>query len=143
MKTTWFQDFRLVDIGRLAYEQALQIQESLVNKRIVGFSHDCLVIGEHPPVVTIGRSGSLKDLRVSKEALQEKGVNVYHVDSGGMATSHGPGQLVVYPILKLKKRDLHLYLQTVTDVIAALLQTYGLNPEFKRGSPVFGWVLPR
>ena len=125
----------VLDWGLLEYGEVLVRQKALVEKRISGSSPDCLVLVEHPPVVTIGRSGSLGDLHVSKETLGQKGVALYNVDRGGMATFHGPGQLVAYPILKLKEKDLHLTLRTLQDSLARVLRTYGLDPEFKAGQP--------
>lgn len=125
----------LLDWGLLEYGEAFLRQKTLVEERIAGSSWDRLLLVEHPPVVTIGRSGSLEDLHISKKALSQKGVALYHVDRGGMATFHGPGQLVAYPIVKLKMRDLHLYLRTLQHTLASVLRTYGLNPEFRNGSP--------
>jgi lipoic acid synthetase len=129
------KQLEVLDWGLLEYGEALVRQKVLVEERIAGSSPDCLVLVEHPPVVTIGRSGSLEDLHVSKEALSRRGVALYHADRGGMATFHGPGQLVAYPILKLKEKNLHLYLRTLQDTLAKVLRTYGLNPEFRRGQP--------
>ena len=125
----------VLDWGLLEYGEALLRQKAFVEERIAGFSPDCLVLVEHSPVVTIGRSGSLEDLHVSKEALSQQGVALYHVERGGMATFHGPGQMVAYPILKLKEKNLHLTLRTLQDSLASVLRTYGLNPEFKNGQP--------
>jgi len=125
----------VLDWGLLEYGEALLRQKALVEERIAGSSPDHLVLVEHPPVVTIGRSGSSKDLHISKEALSQKGVALYHVERGGMATFHGPGQLVAYPILKLKDKNLHLTLRTLQHTLARVLRTYGLNPEFKNGQP--------
>jgi lipoate-protein ligase B len=125
----------VLDWGLLEYGEAFLRQKELVERRVAGISPDCLVLVEHPPVVTIGRSGSLEDLRISKGALSRKGIALYHVDRGGMATYHGPGQLVAYPILKLKEQDLHPYITTLQDSLAAVLRIYGLEPEFKNGQP--------
>jgi lipoic acid synthetase len=125
----------VLDWGLLEYGEAFLRQKALVERRIAGSSPDCLVLVEHPPVVTIGRSGSLEDLRISKEALTQEGVALYHVDRGGMATYHGPGQLVAYPILKLKEKNLHFFLSTLQDALARVLRIYGLKPEFKDGQP--------
>jgi lipoic acid synthetase len=125
----------VLDWGLLDYGEAFLRQKALVEKRIAGSSPDCLVLVEHPPVVTLGRSGSLDDLRISKGALTQKGVALYRVDRGGMATYHGPGQLVAYPIVKLKEKNLHLYLSTLQDAVESVLRTYGLKPEFKKGQP--------
>jgi lipoic acid synthetase len=126
---------KVLDWGLLEYGEAFVRQKALVEKRIAGSSPDCLVLVEHPPVVTIGRSGSSADLHVSEETLSHKGVGLYHVDRGGMATFHGPGQMVAYPILKLEEEDLHFTLRTLQDSLARVLRTYGLNPEFKTGQP--------
>jgi len=126
---------QVIDWGLLAYDEAMKLQEALVSERIAELSPDRLVLVEHPPVVTIGRSGSSKDLRESEEVIKGKGAMVFRVDRGGMATFHGPGQLVVYPIIKLKTKDLHLYLQMLLDAVAAVLRSYGLNPEFRKRKP--------
>jgi len=126
---------QVLDWGLLPYGEALKLQEALVSERLAEISPDRLVVVEHPPVITIGRSGSLKDLRDTEAVLNRRGALVFRVDRGGMATFHGPGQLVAYPILKLKIKDLHLYLKMLLDTVAAMLCSYGLNPEFKSGRP--------
>ncbi len=90
-------------------------------------------------MVTIGRSGSLKDLRVTQDVLKQKGVSLHRVDRGGMATFHGPGQLVVYPIVKISDKDIHVFLKQLLDAAADVLKSYGLIPEFKEGKPGL-WV---
>ena len=135
------QGLEVLDWGQLGYGEAFGRQMALVEERIAGSSPDRLVLVEHPHVVTVGRSGSLKDLRISKEELEQKGVEVYQVDRGGMATFHGPGQLVAYPIIKLHHRDVHLYLRTLLETVAGVVRTYGLEPGFREGRPGV-WVGP-
>ena len=125
----------VLDWGLLGYNEAFQRQLSLVGERIKGSVPDRLVLVEHPPVVTLGRSGSQKDLCISEAVLRQIGVEYYAVDRGGQATFHGPGQLVAYPIIKLAEKDLHRYVQTLLEVVAAVLRTYGLKPAFKQGRP--------
>jgi lipoic acid synthetase len=129
------KDLEVLDWGLLEYGEALVRQKALVEKRIAGSSPDCLVLVEHPQVVTIGRSGSSEDLHVSKEILDKKGVALHYVERGGMATFHGPGQLVAYPILRIKDKDVHFTLRTLQDSLARVLRNYGLNPDFKAGQP--------
>jgi len=129
------QEIQIIDWGRLDYGQALVRQQQMVTDRIRGRSPDRLVLVEHPPVVTIGRSGSLKDLCIAKEALSQKGVSLHKVDRGGRATFHGPGQLVVYPIVKVSDKDLHAFLKRLLDTIADVLRSYRLVIEFKKGKP--------
>ena len=134
-----FKRIQVLDWRLLPYGETLKRQTALVEKRINGSSPDCLVLVEHTPVVTIGRSGSLNDLRISEDVLKRKGIEVYQVDRGGMATFHGPGQLVAYPIIKLQHTDLHRYLQTLLNTVADVLRAYGLEPVFKEGRPGI-WV---
>ena len=123
------------DWGFLGYKQAFQRQLTLVDRRIADDRADRLVLVEHPPVVTVGRSGDAEDLCISEAALGLKGIEFCRVDRGGRATYHGRGQLVAYPIIKLVHKDLHLYLQTLLEVVSAVVRTFGLDPVFKKGQP--------
>ena len=107
--------------------------------RIVDRTPDRLILVEHPPVVTLGRSGNAGDLRVPREAIRRAGIEVFETDRGGQATYHGPGQLVVYPIIKLLVKDLHQYLDLMLKTTASLLESFGLKPEMKTGRPGL-WV---
>ncbi len=139
MENSKLQEIQIIDWGVLDYGQALVRQHEMVSERINGRSPDRLVLVEHPPVVTIGRSGSLNDLCIPKEALDQKGVALEKVDRGGRATFHGPGQLVVYPIVKVRDKDLHIFLDHLLDTFADVLRSYGLVPELKNGKPGL-WV---
>ncbi len=120
---------------RTEYGEALSRQLALVEKRISDSSPDRLILTEHPPVITIGSSGGPSDLLADPETLQKAGIGLYRVNRGGRATYHEPGQLVAYPIIKLKVRDLHLYLETFLEAAEDLLRRYGLRPEYKHGRP--------
>ena len=125
----------VLDWGLLTYGEAFQRQLELVEERIAGDAPDRLVLVEHPPVVTLGRSGGVEDLRIPEDALRSKGIELCHVDRGGRATYHGPGQLVVYPIIKLKSHDLHDYIERLQRIIATVIRTYGLNSLMQPGQP--------
>ncbi len=127
--------FEILDWGHLGYKEAYQRQLDLVEERLKGLAPDRLVLVEHPSAVTLGRSGSQKDLCISEAALQQRGVELFQVDRGGQATFHGPGQLVAYPIIKLSDNDLHRYLHTLSEVVAGVVRAYGLQPLFKNGRP--------
>ena len=129
----------VLDWGTLEYEEALQRQKSLVQERINDEAPDRLVLVEHPPVVTIGRSGDARDILVSETALRAKGIDVRQVDRGGKVTFHGPGQLVAYPVIKLRDKDLRKYLDRLLEAVAGTLWEYGLRPEWRKGSPGL-WV---
>jgi lipoyl(octanoyl) transferase len=134
----------ILDLGTIDYNDALKIQHELVNKRRLGEIHDSVIIVEHPPVFTIGRSGSRKNLLVKEEYLNRRGIRVMDVDRGGDITFHSPGQLVIYPILDLKARtkDLHKYLRTLEEVAINFLQKYDVLG--RRLSDATGvWVLDK
>ena len=135
MENHKLQEIQVIDWGLLDYGQALVRQQQMVADRIKGRCPDRLVIVEHPPAVTIGRSGSLKDLCIAKEALDQKGVSLHKVDRGGRATFHGPGQLVVYPIVKVGDKDLHAFMERLLHTVADVLRSYRLVPELKEGRP--------
>jgi len=112
------------------YAETLHLQRAIARARIEGsLSHDVLLLVEHPPVITLGRSSS-KDHLVAPEALlAARGVERFDVDRGGDVTFHGPGQLVGYPIIDLKKhrQDLHWYLRQLEEVLIRAVGTFGLD----------------
>jgi lipoate-protein ligase B len=121
-----------VPLGRLGYVEALELQRSLARDRISGaIPQDLLLLVEHPPVVTLGRSSKQKHLVASPEFLQSKGVELFEVERGGDVTFHGPGQLVGYPIIDLKrhKQDLHWYLRKIEEALINSLGDYGIPGE--------------
>jgi len=121
-----------VPLGQLGYLEALELQRSLARDRISGtIPQDLLLLVEHPPVVTLGRSSKQKHLVASPEFLQSKGVELYEVERGGDVTFHGPGQLVGYPIIDLKRhrQDLHWYLRKIEEALINSLDDYGIPGE--------------
>lgn len=129
----------VLDWKMLSYGKAFNRQKDLVSERIEERSKDRLILVEHPPVVTIGRSGNRDDISYSKDLLSQKGIEICYVDRGGRATFHGPGQLVVYPIIRLEDEDLHAYLQKLLKAVLALLHEFGLEAKLKEGFPGI-WV---
>ncbi len=135
MKNCSSSDLQVIDWGLLSYGEGYRRQKRMAEERIADKSPDRLVFVEHPPVVTIGRGGSLQDLCAPLEVLRRKKVDLHRVDRGGKATFHGPGQLVAYPILKLGEKDLHAFLKRLLNALASVLRWYELIPEFKKGNP--------
>ncbi len=132
---SFHQNLEILDWGKRDYEEALSGQRMMVEERIAGVAADRLVLVEHPPMITIGRSGSLADLRTCEAVFRQKGIPVVKIERGGKATFHGPGQLVAYPIIKVEHNDLHHYLKTLLEVTADVLLSYGFRPLFKKGQP--------
>ena len=122
----------IVDCGRRGYGEMLELQRSIAADRIRGeLSEDLLLLVEHPPVITLGRSSKDAHLLANPESLRARGVEVFEVERGGDVTFHGPGQLVGYPIIDLKrhKQDLHWYLRQVEEVLIRALRSFGLTGE--------------
>lgn len=123
--------------GRVDYDIAWERQKEAVAARALPADlPDKLILLEHPPTYTLGRRGTLDHLLLSQADLEAAGFTLRWVDRGGDITYHGPGQLVGYPILNLKRLfsrrglarpDLHRYLRDVEEVIIQALATFGIN----------------
>jgi lipoate-protein ligase B len=136
------ENIRVIDWGLLGYEESVRRQLQLVEERCSGVIGDSLIFVEHHPAVTIGRSGGQSDLLMPEEYFHREGIELHEVSRGGKATFHEPGQLVVYPIIKLKDNDIGLFVFTLLESAAAVLLAYGLRSEFKDGRPGL-WVRSR
>ncbi len=90
-----------------------------------------LIFCEHPHVYTLGKSGKKEHLLLSEQQLEEKHAQFYPINRGGDITYHGPGQLVVYPILDLDNffTDIHLYLRTLEEAVILTLAEFGIKGE--------------
>src|SRR5215472_6438265 len=92
------------NLGQVPYGEALELQRAVARDRIAGVvSEDVLLLLEHPPVVTLGRASQSAHLTAPAELLASRGVEIYEVERGGDVTFHGPGQVVGYPIIDLKR----------------------------------------
>jgi lipoyl(octanoyl) transferase len=117
-------------LGSVPYPEALELQAKAVEARRAGAAPDRLLLVEHPPVITLGRSGRREHLRVGPAELAARGIAVHEVSRGGDVTYHGPGQLVGYPILDLAARgeaDVHRYLRSLESTLAEGLAALGLS----------------
>ncbi|HJR64159.1 MAG TPA: lipoyl(octanoyl) transferase LipB [Gemmatimonadaceae bacterium] len=126
----------VVSLGRMAYGEALELQRSVARSRIAGdIAEDVLLLVEHPPVVTLGRTAKERHVVASPDFLRQRGVEVFEVERGGDVTFHGPGQLVGYPIIDLKRHrlDLHWYLRQVEEALIRSLAEYGIPAERQAG----------
>ncbi|MCE9595291.1 MAG: lipoyl(octanoyl) transferase LipB [Planctomycetes bacterium] len=118
----------IVRWGRTEYLDAHARQRELVEQRLAGAIGDTLVLTEHDPVITLGR-------KTPRDATIGGSIPTVDVERGGEATYHGPGQLVVYPILLLEaeRRDLHRYLRDLEEVVIRMLAELGLAAGRKDG----------
>jgi lipoate-protein ligase B len=128
---------RIVDLGRRGYAETLELQRRLCAER-GSPDHgleDILLLVEHEPVITLGRTTQPSSLPLTPEAITQRGVGVYEVERGGDVTWHGPGQLVGYPIVDLRRmrEDLHWYLRSLEDALMNALESLGIPADRNPG----------
>ncbi len=119
----------IIDLGLMDYKEGWALQHQLWFKRVNGELPDILLILEHPHVITLGRRGTLSYLNVSQEILETLKIPLFHVERGGEVTYHGPGQMVVYPILDLKGYGYRVvqYVDQLEEVVLDLLSEFGIK----------------
>ena len=115
--------------GCLPYSQALVLQTRICELKKRGFKRDVLLLLEHTPVITLGRSAKRENLLVDEDYLDKKGIDLRETDRGGDITFHGPGQLVGYPILALGtgERDVRDYMRRLEESLIRLLREFGIE----------------
>ena len=120
--------FQFLDLGLLDYQDALDLQTDLRDRRIAGQVPDTLLLLEHPPVITLGRSGNLDNVLVSESELSDHGIKLFHANRGGDVTYHGPGQVVGYAIMDLTRHgtDLRKHLWKLEEVLIIALKSLGV-----------------
>ncbi|MBB4090395.1 lipoyl(octanoyl) transferase LipB [Salinibacter ruber] len=123
-------------LGRVSYERARALQERVQERLIAAKRAEppepephVLLLLEHPPVYTLGKSGDAANLLVSEERLEEVGATFHRIGRGGDVTFHGPGQLVGYPLFDLDRffTDLGRYLRTLEEAIIRTCADYGVT----------------
>lgn len=126
---------RLIDLGFCSYKESWDLQRKLRENKIAGDVTDYLITVEHPPVYTLGKGGNPGHLLLSEEDCAAKGISYYQTDRGGDITFHGPGQLVVYPVLDLNNffRDVHKYLRYLEETVIKALSMFGISGERETG----------
>ncbi len=121
----------ILNLGLIDYGEAWDLQRHLWSKRVEGELPDLLLILEHPHVMTLGRRGGRSHLKVSPEVLEEMKIPIFHVERGGEITYHGPGQMVVYPILSLKDYGYGVvrYVDQLEEIIIHVLRDFDIKGE--------------
>lgn len=135
----------VIDLGLIEYDQAHVFQRATARLRRRGeVGNDVLILCEHPPVVTTGRSTKHGHVLATAEALGELGIMLRDVERGGDVTVHEPGQLVGYPIVDLRqhKQDLHWYLRQVEEALIQAVADLGVPAERRTGQTGV-WVADR
>ena len=130
----------LRDIGRSSFSDAWEYQEDIfkkiIDQKIKNRSNEnkmetnnFLIITEHDPVYTIGKSGDISNLLLNDDEMKTQGIEFYKINRGGDITYHGPGQIMGYPIIDLDNffTDINLYLRKLEEVIINTLKSYDLE----------------
>jgi lipoyl(octanoyl) transferase len=130
--------------GLTPYKAAHELQVALVRARKESLAKDVFICLEHQPVFTLGRRGGRQSLKVTEEFLDSRSISIFHVERGGDITYHGPGQLVLYPILDLRKAGLGVveYVTALEELMIRTAADRGICAErnpLNRGV----WVGPR
>lgn len=142
MNTIKNKHTQLIDLGLIDYKEAWDYQASLFDgivqlklqnrnlpeaEQII--TPNYLITCQHPHVFTLGKSGSRNNLLVSDLDLEKNNIDFYENNRGGDITYHGPGQLVVYPVLDLENffTDIHLYMRTLEEAVILTLHDYGIE----------------
>ncbi len=121
----------LLNLGERSFTEVWELQKKLQHGVIQGSESETLIICRHPPVITLGKGAKSENVLVSEEVLQEKGIELQRIERGGDVTYHGPGQVILYPIINLnfKKRDVGWYMRQLEEVVIRTITPYGIHGE--------------
>ena len=132
-----------IDMGLIGYAEAYALQKRIVAARKADAIEDVLLLCEHPHVITQGRNGKRDHLLAGENVLRQKGVEFHETSRGGDVTYHGPGQIVVYPILNLAaiRRDVVRYVRMLEEVMIRASADFGVAAIREPGKTGI-WVAP-
>ena len=134
-------ELKIFDLGLVDFKKAWDFQKEKFNEVKDGRIPNAAIFCRHNPVITLGRQANPKNILISKAKLHKKGIEVYEIERGGDVTYHGPGQLMIYPVINLTlvKRDIHLFLRNLEKIA---IETFaGLGVLTQRASGLTGvWL---
>ena len=119
--------FKVFDLGLVDFKKAWDFQKEVFFQVKNDRFKSALILCQHYPVITLGRSATRKNILAQEAELKNKGIKVYEIERGGDVTYHGPGQLTAYPIFNLNylKKDIHWFLRYLEDIIIGCLSDLG------------------
>jgi lipoate-protein ligase B len=131
----------IIDLEKRDYKETWDLQKTIHKKRLDGEIPDTLILVEHNPVITMGKSGKDNNLLIPRKTLEEKGIDFYHIERGGDVTYHGPGQLVGYPIFNIRNGLIGIkpFIDRLEDVIITTLRDFAIKAE-KREKMIGVWT---
>ena len=130
------------DLGLCDYDEAWRMQHLLFDRMVldkknhIPVEEEYLLIVEHPPVVTLGKYARENNLLLTDEELARRGVTVRHIERGGDVTFHGPGQIVMYPIIDLERHGIGVkrYVEILEESVIRTIENYGVRGERVEGA---------
>lgn len=131
-QTTGPKTWLCIDFESIDYRQAWTLQEKLIAARRAGIlQHDIVLFLEHPPVFTLGRRGGRECMLVSDAFIEKAGIPIIQVERGGNITYHGPGQLVVYPVVDLQSAKIRVvdFVNGLEEVMLQTAKKWGITAE--------------
>ena len=134
------RELRWSFLGQVPYAPTLALQERLREDVRHGRGPEHLLLLEHFPVFTLGRSASEEGVLANKEWLAERGVEIHRTNRGGQVTYHGPGQLVGYPIINLNpdRRDVRRFVRDMQEALIRTLDELGVEAQRRDGQAFVG-----
>ena len=127
-------DCLVIDLGVQDYLPVWELQKQLAQQVHDGEAQDTLLVVQHPPTITMGRLGRREQVLADDEQLSSLNLPLYEVDRGGEVTFHGPGQLVMYPVVNLRERWGPVkYVRTLEQVMVHCLSDFGVSGEIVEG----------
>jgi len=126
---------KVLDLGLIDYQKALQLQKDNFELIKSGSLRSVLVFCRHYPVITLGRRARIENIKIDKQSLSSRGIAVYPSERGGDVTYHGPGQLVIYPLIHLEvfKKDIHYFLRWLEQRVILVLAEFGIDSCARKG----------
>ncbi len=124
------------DLNNIDYIDAWDIQKNTFDDVLNKKCEDMVLLCQHPNVYTIGKHGNERNMLVSESFLESIGARFYHIDRGGDITYHGPGQMVVYPILKIDNYNLTLkrYINLLEEAVIETIDNWNIKAGRKKGA---------
>ena len=118
----------IIDLGRYSYKLALHKQEH-IHAKVTNNGNDTLLFVEHEPVYTLGKNAEVNNILSDCP----KDVKIFNIDRGGDVTYHGPGQIVGYPIINIKKRNISIsrYIHTLEKILINTLKIYDIDAQVR------------
>lgn len=128
-------EYRLFDLGLTGFQRSLEFQKEVFRRVESDDFRQALLLARYGPLITLGRSARIENLRIAEEDLKNRGIEFYRIERGGDITYHGPGQLVAYPLVNLKylKKDVHFFLRKLEELVIAFLSDFGISGQRKPG----------